>query len=143
MTKEYLKDNTELMKEYDYEKNKELDLNILTLGSHRKIWWLCSKGHSYEAFAYIRKKGHGCPYCASQKPIIGQNDLATERPDLVKEWDYNENDKLGITPNNIKSKSGKKVSWVCNKGHKWKATVANRSKGNSCPICSKKRDNVL
>lgn len=37
------------MKEYDYDKNTEFDLNTLTLGSDRKVWWICQKGHSWQA----------------------------------------------------------------------------------------------
>ena len=26
--------------------------------------------------------------------------------------------------------------WECDKGHKWKASITNRKKGNGCPTCS-------
>ena len=35
----YLKDNKKLMKEYNYEKNKQFDLDTLKLGSDKKILW--------------------------------------------------------------------------------------------------------
>ena len=44
----YLKDNEKIMKEYDYEKNKDIDLEKLTIGTHKTVWWICLKGHSYE-----------------------------------------------------------------------------------------------
>ena len=33
----YLKDNVKLMKEYNYEKNKDIDLNNLTLGLNKMV----------------------------------------------------------------------------------------------------------
>ena len=39
MKKKYLKDNKELMLQYNFAKNKDLQLNELTLGSDKKIWW--------------------------------------------------------------------------------------------------------
>ena len=44
-----LKDNTELMKEYNYTKNADLDLDKITIGTSKKIWWKCSLGHEWEA----------------------------------------------------------------------------------------------
>ena len=34
--------NKELMKEWDYEKNIELDPIKLNIGSGKKAWWICS-----------------------------------------------------------------------------------------------------
>ena len=70
------------------------------------------------------------------KLIVGVNDLATVRPDLVKEWDFEKND---IIPTQITSGSQKKVWWQCNKGHSWQAIVLSRTKGIGCPYCSNKR----
>lgn len=38
MVNNYLKNNTGLMKEYDYKKNKNIDLDTLKLSSNKKIW---------------------------------------------------------------------------------------------------------
>ena len=48
--KKYLIDPT-LMAEWNYEKNNELGLDPkpLTCSSHKKAWWVCKKGHSWEA----------------------------------------------------------------------------------------------
>ena len=63
--------------------------------------------------------------------------LAEERPNLLKEWDYEENDKLGIRPDNVTFSSAKKAWWKCSKcGHKWQSTISNRSNGRGCPVCS-------
>ena len=48
--KKYLIDNPILMAEWNWEKNNELDLDLktLTLGSGKKVWWKCSKGHEWK-----------------------------------------------------------------------------------------------
>ena len=63
----YLKDNKELMKEYDYDKNTDFDLDTLTLGSKKEVWWLCNQGHSYKRSIYYRSRKHGCPVCTKEK----------------------------------------------------------------------------
>jgi hypothetical protein len=43
MTKQYLSENEELMKEWDWEANKDLDPTKITIGSHKKVYWNCLK----------------------------------------------------------------------------------------------------
>lgn len=69
--------------------------------------------------------------------IPGKNDLASNYPNLEKEWDYERN--AGVTPENVAAKSNRKVWWMCNKGHHWRATPLGRSTGAGCPICAGKR----
>ena len=80
--KKYIIDNPVLMAEWNLEKNKELGLNPneLTIGSGKKAWWKCSKGHEWQATIANRKNGNGCPYCSNQRVLIGYNDLATFNP---------------------------------------------------------------
>ena len=60
-----------------------------------------------------------------------------EDKELMIEWDWEENDKLEIFPDKIKSKSHKKVWWVCKNGHKYQQTPNKRvSREYSCPYCS-------
>ena len=40
--------NPELSEEWNYEKNNNLTPYDVTAGSHKKVWWLCGKGHPYE-----------------------------------------------------------------------------------------------
>ncbi len=134
---DYLKDNKELMKEYDFEKNKDIDLDSITLGSEKTIWWICSKGHSYQSIVYNRKKGSGCPYCNGKKVLVGYNDLETKNPKLAKEWNYEKNGNL--KPSNVTVGSSKIVFWRCNKGHEWEAAVKSRNNGQNCPYCSNKK----
>ena len=134
--KRYVSDNAQLMSEWNWEKNNELGFvpNTLTLGSHTKTWWKCSKGHEWQASITHRKKGSGCPYCSGRVAIKGENDLQTVNPTLAKEWNYEKNN--GLIPLDVMPNSVKKVWWKCNKGHEWQATIDSRNRGNGCPYCS-------
>ena len=132
-----LKDNKKLMKEYDYEKNKNIELDSLTLGTSKKVWWICPKGHSYHMAISLRtnkKNMCGCHYCSGHRVLNGYNDLATTNPELIKEWDYEKND---ISPTEVSKGSNKRVYWICSKcGNKWQATINSRTRGNGCSNCS-------
>lgn len=79
--------NPELSEEWNYEKNNNLTPYDVTAGSHKKVWWLCGKGHPYEQFIIKRaNRGYSCPYCSGHKVLRGFNDLATLNPRLAKEW---------------------------------------------------------
>ena len=138
--KRYVSNNAQLMAEWDWEKNNELGFepNTLTLGSGRKVWWKCCKGHEWQAYIYDRNNGKGCPYCAGKKVLKGYNDLQTINPTLAKEWNYEKNGNL--KPENFTVNSGQKIWWKCQKGHEWQATIHNRNKGNGCPYCNSERN---
>ena len=64
--KKYVSDNSQLMAEWDWENNTDFAPSTLTLGSNKKVWWKCSKGHNWETKINNRSHGNGCPYC--QRP---------------------------------------------------------------------------
>lgn len=51
-----------LSKEWDYEKN-QISPNEVSKGCHKKVWWICEKGHSYQSVISSRSDGRGCPIC--------------------------------------------------------------------------------
>ena len=132
-----LKDNKELLKEYYAKKNIELDLNEISLGTHKKVWWKCVNGHEWEAEVCSRSKGHGCPYCNNLKAWSGYNDLATVNPELANEWNYEKN--RDLRPCEVLPGSHKKVWWRCSNGHEWEAVIKDRTNGNNCPYCSNQK----
>ena len=79
-------------------------------------------------------KGLGCPYCSGRYPIIGETDLATTKPTLLRDWNYEKNGSL--KPTDVKAGTNKKVWWKCVKGHEWQASINDRSQGNGCPLCN-------
>ncbi len=59
-----------LVKEWHPEKNGKLTPEKVTPRSGKKVWWICPKGHSYEATVNNRTgNSSGCPYCAGQKTL--------------------------------------------------------------------------
>jgi len=132
-----LKNNEVLMSEYNYEKNTNLVLDRITIGSNEKIWWKCTLGHEWQATVGNRSKGSGCPYCSNYKAWTGYNDLATVNPQLASEWCYEKN--VGFMPTSVTAGSHKKVWWKCNNGHEWEAEVKSRSNGTGCPYCGGKK----
>ena len=129
--------NKKLLKEWNYEKNKNLNPEFFDVNSRYKVWWKCRKGHEWQASIYSRNIGSGCPYCSGLLALSGENDLNTLYPQLMREWNYKRN--KDINPNEILPKSSKKVWWICEKGHEWQAVVSNRTNGNNCPYCSGKK----
>ncbi len=103
-------------------------------GSATKQEWKCEKGHIFESFIYSRAlRGDKCSYCSGRKVLPGFNDLATTHPELSKEAD-------GWDPTLVIAGSNKKFDWICHKGHRWNATLNNRSGKNAagCAVCTNK-----
>ncbi|MBO5630373.1 MAG: zinc-ribbon domain-containing protein [Aeriscardovia sp.] len=100
-----------LMEEWNYERNGEVDPLTISYGSKHLIWWRCKKGHSYQAVIY-NKTAHntGCLYCSNTKVLEGYNDLASRYPELLEEWDYSKNPFL---PSDVLFGTEKKAYWRC------------------------------
>ena len=127
----------ELVKEWHPTKNGDLSPFDVSYGSGKKVWWICSKGHEWEAVICNRVIGRGCPVCTGKRTLVGYNDLFTLRPDIAKQWHTTKNNNL--TPQDVTVKSNKKVWWKCEQGHEWQAIVADRTSGKGCPICAGKK----
>ncbi|MFU2400132.1 MAG: zinc-ribbon domain-containing protein [Clostridiales bacterium] len=55
---------TALLAKWDIERNLPLTPDDVTFGSHKRVWWTCPNGHSWQAMVYTRSEGTGCPYTA-------------------------------------------------------------------------------
>ena len=55
--------NPKLAKEWNYEKNADLNQENVAPNSDRRVWWKCDKGHEWQATISNRNKGSGCPIC--------------------------------------------------------------------------------
>ncbi|WP_026521133.1 zinc-ribbon domain-containing protein [Butyrivibrio sp. VCB2001] len=124
-----------LLYEWNYSKNIIKPSEVACYSS-KKVWWVCSNGHEWETKISDRtRQGHGCPYCAGQKTIIGETDLSTTHPSFASEWNYVKNGSL--TPHDVSYGSNKCVWWKCANNHEWKATIKLRTYTNSkCPYCN-------
>ena len=129
-------ENKDLCEEWDYNKNIDLDPNLMNQDSDITVWWKCENGHSWKESISKRANGNMCPICARQRVISGVNDLATTNPELLYEWDYEKNT---IKPEKISRGSNEKVWWICKNGHSWQTSVKNKRKINSCPFCPRQR----
>lgn len=61
--KSYVSDDARLMAEWDFEKNLDCSPYKTMMGSGKKIWWECKKGHEWQATISRRNKGAGCMIC--------------------------------------------------------------------------------
>lgn len=117
--KKLLVDYPELVKEWDYEKNSDLDINVLTHGSSKKVWWKCSIcNHSWNAIIKSRARlKRGCPKCAG----IFSDPITITHPELIDFWDYSKNDDL--SPQDMTAGMHKGVRWKCKRGHCWETKI--------------------
>jgi hypothetical protein len=74
----------DLLCEWDFLKNT-LDPEKITSRNPAKAWWLCDKGHSWEACIGSRANGTGCPICKESKgeklitKYLSENNIKYER----------------------------------------------------------------
>ena len=61
--------NPKLASEWNHEKNGNLKPEDFMLGSSKKVWWKCAKGHEWETTIAHRNNGRGCPYCSGRKKL--------------------------------------------------------------------------
>ena len=65
-------------------------------------------------------------------------ELVKDIPALMREWDYEKNNSLGVFPDKLGSQSNTYAYWICKYGHRWKAKINNRYNGRGCPECKKR-----
>ena len=135
----------QLLKEWDYKKNGELDPSKIVYTSCKKVWWKCSKcGFEWETSVRNRAKyGHGCKFCSLKEGAKKKNKKNLEKNGtladtfLIKEWDYGKN--KGLNPKEFTKQSHRKVWWKCSEcGYEWEAKINNRFNGKGCPKCAHK-----
>lgn len=127
----------QLAKQWHPTKNGELTPDQVTPGSEKYAWWICEKGHVWDAMIYDRSSGGGCPYCLGRR----RGKFTKLSPMLTREWHPGKNTTL--TPDRIPRDSNQEVWWQCEQGHEWKAGLLDRKHGQKCPRCSKRRKKPL
>lgn len=128
-----------LLKEWDAKKNKGISPKSVSKGSHKKIWWNCCYGHSYQASIQdrTRNKPTGCPVCAG-KIVSKEKSLENLMPILAKQWHPLKNN--GLNPSDVSIGSSRLVWWVCPNGHEFQKIIKARTKCKNpliCPVCKK------
>jgi hypothetical protein len=126
----------DLMKEWNSNRNIGIDPYILSYGSHRFVWWICSEGHEWQAPPNRRTNNNsGCPFCSGAN-VSDINALGSKYPDLLLEWDYRSN--LDVDPCKISYSCNTKYWWKCKEGHRWFISPNQRTghtKIRGCPTC--------
>lgn len=125
----------DLLPQWHPNRNSGLDPTMVIAGSNKKFWWLCDKGHEWEASPNHRKKA-GCGTCSGQILLPGFNDLETKYPETAAKWHPTKNH--GLLPSQISPSSKTKFWWLCREAHEWEAVAYSQvyAKTSGCPVCS-------
>jgi len=131
--------NPELAAQWHPTKNEGLTPRNVMSGSRQKAWWICSKGHEWQARINSRNStGCGCPVCSGRQVIPGENDLETLYPLVAQQWHPTKNGTLAAK--DVSSFSNRKVWWMCELGHEWRSDVKERTaRHKGCPYCTGRR----
>ena len=126
-----------IAKEWHPTKNLKLNPKNISKSSDKKVWWLCSNHHTFQAIVKNRThKKSKCPFCAGKK-ASEENNFKKLFPKIAKEWHPSKNKEL--KPENFTHGSKKKIWWLCSKGHSYQATINSRTnqRGKTgCPHCT-------
>ncbi len=134
----------ELVEEWDFEKNKNIQPTEVTFWSNQKIWWKCKKcGNIWNASINTRSQWYWCQECWNRKISSKLKENALSRlwsikdshPELVEEWDFEKNKNINIEE--VTSWSSIKAWWKCKKcNYRWETLVYLRCKWSWCPKCA-------
>lgn len=102
----------ELVAEWDFERNGDLGPDGVRFNATKQVWWRGSCGHEWRMSPrQWAVEGLGCPYCSGHRVLAGFNDLASQHPELLAEWDWELNGDL--RPDGIVSGSARRVwAWA-------------------------------
>ena len=100
----------ELAKEWHPTLNGTVNPSEIAPKSNKKFYWICEKGHAYDASVDKRTIGQGCPFCANRRLLVGFNDLKTKCPEAAEDWDYELNKGA---PEDYKYCSNRSAHWTC------------------------------
>ena len=139
---------------WDQEANGGIPADEVPAYSHQKAHWKLDYTDTngkvwpfkWEApISDMTRKGRGgCPFLTGKQIWPGFNDLASQYPEVVKEWDFEKNDCL---PSEIFAHSARSVYWVKElvgvDGQmirvSWKAAISNRANGAQDPFSTSQR----
>lgn len=142
----------DLAAEWHPTKNGNIKPTQIAPNYSKKVWWVCPECN-YEYLKTPNKRisaGQGCPKHAKERMKEklhdnalkrGNNDLASQCPDLLEEWDYEANEGLCKPEDVTIGNSSINIHWICSVcGHKWQATAYNRIHLESgCKPCGQKK----
>ena len=145
----------DLLKQWDYERNRGIDPETLGCSSHKKVSWVCKAHGQWTSTVRSRAtKGSGCPICAQEeqrgrsRPRRGL--VRDEFPNVWRQIHPSRNE--GIDVSRLTCGSEKKLIWLCQENkesrpegckceHAWEAWVYSRCgkvkrRQSGCPFCA-------
>jgi hypothetical protein len=123
----------ELIKDWNFQKNLNLNPFMFNVKSKQKVWWKCENEHEWKTTVQIRANGSMCPYCSNKKVMPGYNDLESSLPEILKFWDFEKNPEH---PNFYSKNSNKIIFLKCVNNHSFKSNPYKFSIGQRCPYCA-------
>jgi len=112
--------------------SKENNVTFESISSKKKYIFEDSFGHKWMAHY---SKEITCPYCWNRELLEGFNDVFSQYPDLMSEWDFELN---SLDPKKTRVTSQECVFWICASCQKsWSTSIHNRTFHQSgCKTCS-------
>lgn len=133
-----------LKDEYDYEKNKDIDIEHQGVNSLTVVWWrckICGREWPTKLIARVIKDGENytyypCPHYNTTQRTLEEVPMVAEVPWLIEFWDFEKNT---MDPEETKSNLEESAHWVCREcGHHWEAEILTRYRSlGLCPKCMK------
>ncbi|CAN5498520.1 hypothetical protein BH24CHL9_BH24CHL9_09720 [soil metagenome] len=125
----------DLLLEWAWDANAELDPARLAAGSHERVVWRCllEPAHVWETRVAARtSRGSACPFHMGER-VHPAESLAAYYPWLAREWHPTRNE---LRPDGVTRASARVIVWRCELGHEWSAAVYRRTlSGSGCPAC--------
>lgn len=130
-------DFDDLMLEWDWDLNGDLDPATPAAGGRARVAWSCllNSNHVWETRIADRTYNPaGCPYHMGNK-VHPSESLAAFYPWLALEWHPTKN---SLRPDQVTRASAQEINWICEHGHEWPAPVYPRTLSKSgFPECQK------
>ena len=127
-----------LLEEFD-EENEYSPLHI-SYASNKEYNWNCSKCKSKYKMQVVKRttRNFNCPYCKGRR-VNETNSVESKLPELIKEWNYERNNKK---PSEVYCLSTKKYWWKCiSCNSEYERSIRNAVEGIGCPYCASQKIN--
>ena len=130
-----LTDYPDLLDEWAWDVNADLDPTRIAAGSHERVAWRCllNSDHVWETKVADRTyRASACPYHMGNR-VHPAESLAAYFPWLALEWHPTRN---ALRPDQVTRASAREVIWRCEFGHEWSTPVYQRTLSRTgCPDC--------
>lgn len=88
-----------MVKQWDFKKNKETDINLTSSNSKDLVWWKCKNcNYEWQAQIFTRRISKGeCPCCETRIIVKkGVTDLLSLIPEFKYEYNFDKNESIDV-----------------------------------------------